>query len=80
MEMVMEIRVSMAKLTGDVERLQADSEEQGVKLGKVYDDVRTAKVTLRVVGVILGLIGAGVLWFLNEALQLLRPLTQNAIQ
>ncbi len=80
LEMVMELSKSMAQMTERVESLREASKSQGDKLNKVAKDVHSAKVVVWLVGGILAIIGSVLVWFMNQGMQILRPIIQDAIQ
>ncbi len=80
LETVLSVKASMAVIAERVDNLREASRTHSEKLDKIEKDVHVAKVALYV-GAAAVTLGAGiVVWFINQAMQILRPLIQNAIQ
>lgn len=62
----MELQKSMAQLTEKVSGLSEASRDHGTRLGLLRDDMHGAKVAMRVLLAVFGVIGAGLLFFLNK--------------
>jgi hypothetical protein len=65
LEIVMNMQVSVGKLIEAVDSLKAHSKDHGKELSDIAKDVHAAKVTMRVVGGLIVLIGGAIAWLVN---------------
>ena len=84
LQAIMEVQVSIGKLTEAVETLKAQSASHGAKIEELGRDVHAAKITIRVVGVLLTAAIALAGWLIKsgitEVVKLQLPATTTTTQ